>query len=123
MKRILLAVSLAIIATGCAADDEGPVDATATVDAFDCGTLCDAEPQDTTHPCDMCGAGTVCVQLLGGTCSTISVTCKPAVAGCEQPVCSTTCDQAYCDPGGVSTCNGPPCPGVDIAGALHCYGV
>jgi hypothetical protein len=121
MKRILLfaVVSLAGLA-GCTADDEhaAPIDAPP---ASDCGCVSDTLP-DSINPCGACGAGTICVQLLGGTCGTLSVTCEPVVTGCEQPVCSTACDQAYCDPGGISTCQAAGCA-ADLPGAFHCYGV
>jgi hypothetical protein len=122
MKRLLFVLSLALVGTGCATDDEAPVDA-AQFGGADCGCVSDTPIDTPPSACDACGPGTVCVQLLGGTCGSSQVTCEPVVAGCDQPVCSTACDQAYCDPGGVSTCMGPPCPGVDIPGALHCYGV
>lgn len=99
MKRFLLAVSLALSTAACGADD-------AANDA-----------------CAACGPGTMCVQLLGGTCSTQSVTCKPIVAGCEQPVCSAACRDAYCygADAGFSTCGTRECA-EDIPGAFHCYG-
>jgi hypothetical protein len=100
MKRFLLAFAMALTAGGCVLGE-------------------DDEP---ANPCDECGPGTVCVQLLGGSCGSMSVTCEPAVPGCDEPVCSAECNAAFCDPGGISTCSGPPCP-EDLAGAIHCYGV
>lgn len=95
MKCLLIAFAVALGWSGCSGD----------------------EPT----PCDECGPGTVCVQLLGGACGS-TISCVPAVPGCEDPECSPECDEAYCDPGGRSTCSGPPCP-EDIPGAFQCYGV
>ncbi len=120
MKRIFMLAAVVIASlAGCNADDEN----TAPIDAppRDCSCVTDTMP-DSINPCAACGAGTICVQLLGGTCGTLMVTCEPVVTGCEQPVCSTTCDQAYCDPGGISTCQAAPCA-ADLPGAFHCYGV
>lgn len=98
MTRALLAFAVAVGISGCGSDDE---------DAF--------------SPCDECGPGTVCVQLLGGACDELYLMCKPAVPGCEQPECTPACDQAYCAPEAGAMCNYEPCP-ADVPGALHCYG-
>ncbi len=97
MKYLLLAFAVAVGMTGCLFEnDEGP--------------------------CGECGSGTVCVQHLGGACGDSWIVCEPIVSGCEQPECSPACDQAYCDPGGSSTCGAASCP-EDISGAFQCYGV
>ncbi|KAB2894708.1 MAG: hypothetical protein F9K40_16460 [Kofleriaceae bacterium] len=117
MTRYLVALALALSVSGCVAEDEdtAPVDAPLAI--FDC-----YPPRDSFNPCGECGPGTMCVQLLDGTCSSSQVMCKPIVTGCEQPVCSPDCDQAYCDPGGISTCSAAPCP-IDLPDVFHCYGV
>lgn len=94
MKCLLLAFAVAVGVTGCTSDDS---------------------------PCNECGPGTICVQYLGGACDS-SISCQPIVPGCEQPECSPACDEAYCDPGGSSSCSGPSCP-EDVSDALQCYGV
>lgn len=120
MTRFCMALLLAIVSTGCIDDDESTVDAAGAY--ADCG--CGDRPIDTpdaTNPCDACGAGTICVQLLNGTCGSQAVECKPIVTGCEQPVCSQACDAAYCDRQ-FSTCSAAGCA-ADLPGAFHCYGV
>lgn len=119
MTRSLLVLAFALSVTGCVlGEDESPVDAPPR----DCSCVADAPLPDSFNPCGECGPGTMCVQLLDGTCTGSQVTCKPIVAGCDQPVCSAACDQAYCDPGGISTCNAAPCP-IDLPDVFHCYGV
>lgn len=119
MTRIVVVLAFALSVTGCVlGEDEAPVDAPLP----DCGCVHDGPLPDSFNPCGECGPGTMCVQLLDGTCSSSQVTCKPIVTGCEQPVCSPDCDQAYCDPGGISTCSAAPCP-IDLPDVFHCYGV
>ncbi|HUQ05366.1 MAG TPA: hypothetical protein VM261_22845 [Kofleriaceae bacterium] len=123
MMRIALALVLAVVATGCViADDESPIDAPEFSGA-DCGCGFDRplDSPDPANPCDACGAGTICVQLLNGTCGSHAVECKPVVTGCEQATCSPACDDAYCDRQ-ISTCSAGGCE-ADIPGAFHCYGV
>lgn len=124
MQRFIFAFALAIAATGCTFDDEdqAPIDAPEWFGG-DCG-IGDAwidAPIDGTDPCGACGPGTMCVQLLNGTCGSHAVECKPVVTGCEQATCSPACDDAYCNRQ-LSTCSAAPCP-EDIPGAFHCYGV
>jgi hypothetical protein len=118
MTRFLLALSVACVwVTGCAFDDED--DRILVRD--DLGQWPDGPSTDANTACSICGPGTMCVQLLNGTCGSHAVECKPIVTGCEQATCSTACDNAYCDRQ-ISTCSAAPCA-ADIPGAFHCYGV
>jgi len=114
-----LAVAALLLGLAACTANEPEVDAAPLAD---CGCVPDTPLDTSTAPCAACTADQICVQLLNGPCGTASVTCRDKVAGCDQPACSTECDQAYCDPGGFSTCFGPSCP-EDIPGALHCYGI
>jgi hypothetical protein len=111
MKTLLLVLALAFVATGCVMDEDNnppPIDAPATT-------------PDANDACAACGDGMMCVQLLGGTCGSLTVTCVPIVTGCEQATCSQACEDAYCNRQ-YSTCYASPCA-EDIPGAFHCYGV
>jgi hypothetical protein len=123
MKTLLLVLALAFVATGCVMDEDDPppVDAPEQLFVFDCGIGSDTSIDTPADPCAACGQGMMCVQLLDGTCGSLSVTCVPAVSGCEQATCSPACDNAYCDRQ-ISTCSAAPCA-ADIPGAFHCYGV
>ena len=95
MKCLLLAFAVAVGVTGCTSESDD-------------------------SPCNECGPGTMCVQLLDGVCGgPWFIRCEPIVTGCEQPECSPACDEAYCNPGS-STCSAAPCP-EDIPGAFQCY--
>ena len=129
MKTLLvgLVLALAFVATGCVMDEDNPPPIDAP-DFFvgDCGLGYDTLPPsppviDAHDECAACGQGMMCVQLLNGTCGSQSVTCVPAVTGCEAATCSPACDDAYCDRQ-ISTCSAAPCA-ADIPGAFHCYGV
>lgn len=107
----VVAVALVVFA-GCD-------DATRPVPA-DASDADDSVP-DAADPCASCGEQ-MCVQFLDGPCGSAGVECVPKVTGCETPVCSNACDDAYCGAGGTSTCMAAGCP-ADLPGAFHCYGV
>ncbi len=120
LRCALIAILATFVGAGCAADDEVLLDAPLDGPPRDCDCV-DTLP-DSHDPCGACGPGTLCVQLLGGDCTSITVTCEPIVPGCDQPACSAECDQAYCDPGGISTCFAASCP-LELPDVFHCYGV
>ena len=110
---------VAVSAAACGGADERvpPVVDAATDAPID-------SPIDGSAFCSTCGPDQICVQVFGGTCGQIALSCVPRNPACVGNGCTAECMRWHCNDGNQQQffrCDKGSCPGA-APGALICRG-